>query len=206
MEQQWGLYPRNEYDAAGIELGEVTDVKISKVDMSFKSRPNHGGTVGICIALDIGTHNVVARDVTCKGAWGGALVTLDSIGNIQVSPAELSDTISNIFISNLTFDGDSATGFKSGWHDSTMKNITWDGVTIINGNPASEGLCWLKSHSSTPYYPECRRRMAAKVTDIGFKRFRGKLDTNPPATGWGYINNLTVTEYHFEDWQSSTVV
>lgn len=205
MEQQWGAYPRNEYDAAGIELGQVTNVKIAKIDMNFQSSTTHRGTVGICIAMDVGTHNVDARDVSCTGTWGGALITLNSIGSIKATAADLVDTVSNIYISEFIFDGGTAAGFKSAWMNSTMKNITWDGVKIINGNPASAGLCWLKSHSYTAYPVLCSEQLVSTITDIWFKRFRGKISGVPGGREWGPINNMTVPEYHFEDWQNTAV-
>jgi hypothetical protein len=203
---QWGDYPRNEHDAAGIELGQVTDVKISNIDMNFKSRPSHGGgPVGMCLAIDIGTHKVDARNVRCIGGWGGALITLDSIGSIIATAADLEDTVSGIYITNFTFDGNTATGFKSGWRNSTMKNIIWDGVNVINGNPASAALCWMRTHSSTPYPSLCAQQLVSTVTDIWFKRFRGKISGVPSGREWQSPNNMTVTEYHFEDWQNTVV-
>ena len=206
MEQQWGSYPRNEIDAAGIELGQVNSVRISNIDMHFLARADHYGAVGICIPIDIGTHDVEIRNVTCKGAWGGALIALGTIGNLVATSAESVDTVSNINVSNLTFDGAVATGFKSGWMNSTMTNITWDGVTVINGDAASASLCWMRTHSFTAYYPLCVQQLVSKVTDVWFKRFRGKVGGVPSGGEWNGVNNMTVTEYHFEDWQSSAVV
>lgn len=205
MEQQWGMSPRNEYDAAGIELGRTSNIKISNIDMYFQSRENHGGTVGVCIAIDVGTHDVEARNVTCKGAWGGALVSLNSIGNLFPTSEEQLDTVSHIYVKDFKFDGDTATGFRSLGVNSTMKNITWDDVTMINGNPASAKLCWVKNHTMTDYVFYCMENLVSRVMDIWFKNFRGGLPAMPNGEGWEHVNNKTITEYHFVGWENSTV-
>ncbi|KAF2009318.1 glycoside hydrolase family 28 protein [Aaosphaeria arxii CBS 175.79] len=205
MEEQWGRYSRNEHDAVAIELGETHSITVSNVSISLRSRVEHGGTVGICLAIDVDTHNVTASDIDCRGAWGGALIAMNIIGTIRPTAAQQLDTISDILISNLTFDGDTATGFRSYGFDSVIRNIVWDGVTVINGNPATASLCWLKTHTSTPYYPTCMQHLRSHITDVWFKDFRGKVGQMPTGETWGAVNGQTVTEYHFDGWQNSTI-
>ncbi|PSN65381.1 pectin lyase-like protein [Corynespora cassiicola Philippines] len=206
-EQQWGRYPRNEVDVAGIELGETTHVSIADSSIEFHARASHAGTVGVCVPLDIGTHDVHVRNLTCKGAWSGVVVALNSMGTIAPTAAQLADTVSNVHVSGLVFEGDTATGFQSYGHNSTMRNITWDGVTVLAGAPANANLCFLKLHSCTPCPPQCWRSLAASVTDVWFKRFRGNVGETP---GEGYIFGWPLQnmkpEYHFEDWKNTTAV
>jgi hypothetical protein len=91
LEQKWGLYPNNEYDAAGINLGHVSNVRISNIDMHFKATPS-SLTAGIYVAMDVGAHTVDIRDLSCIGVWGGALVNLKS-NSINLPAPDSSDTI-----------------------------------------------------------------------------------------------------------------
>jgi hypothetical protein len=85
-----------------------------------------------------------------------------------------------------------------------MKNITWNGVNIINGNSASGDL-WYGTSGLTGYNSFFRERIVSIVTDVWFKSFRGKISGLPDLAGRTRYNNKTVTEYHFEDWQSTLV-
>ncbi|KAF2275508.1 pectin lyase-like protein [Westerdykella ornata] len=214
MEEQWGDYPRNQYDAAGIELGMVSGVSISDITMAFSSMKTRvTGPVGICIPFDVGAHNIDVRRVTCKGAWGGVLVSMGAIDYLTsllrepVPPSLTADTIGNIYVSDLTFSGNLATGIMSYWFDGNTHNVTWDGVTVLDGTPAFENLCYLKSHSNTPFVPNCFANLEATVTDVWFKRFRGNGLVAPEKGSWdnpgkaGY-NNKTVIRVGFEDWGS----
>ncbi|KAF2878501.1 pectin lyase fold/virulence factor [Massariosphaeria phaeospora] len=207
MEQQWGLNPRSQHDAVGIELVDTTNVAISNVDMNVKVRQAHApGTAGICVAIDVLTHNVTVRNMTCTGAFGGALITLGIAGNTRLTPEQEANTVSNIYVSDLTFDGQVATGFLSLGVNSAMTNITWDGVTVLKGTPAEGFLCYLKCRCFTSYVPNCDRQLSSTVTGIWFKRFRGRLPAMPTDLGAEGSTPHTVREYHFEDWQNSTVV
>lgn len=198
-EQQNGIYA--EFDTVGFEMGQVQDVDIENVAMDFRVRPNQNRAFGTCVAFDAGTKDVRVRDVTCRHAWGGALIMLGTIFPIIRSDAGAS----NILVSNFIFDGDHATGMQSWWTGQKMyvNNVTWDGVTIESGTPAEFFPCYA-SMRETSYIPRCYANVAVNATDVFFKDFRGRVGKMPTDPNWGRLNNLTLVEAHFEDWVNET--
>jgi galacturan 1,4-alpha-galacturonidase len=198
----WAAYPRDEAETFAIEVGNVTDVSISSIDIKYTPRATHRGRyLGACVAFDHGTRNVLAKDISCIGAWGGVLV----MGNtIYSSISRNTDPIQNIYVKNITVDGVYATGFVSSWSDVPVSNVTWDGVTVIHGVPADDHSCYLRLHYSTPWAPQCQAGVKNQWTNIWFKNFNGRL-TGIPGSNWGYMNNMSIVEAHFETWVNSTV-
>ncbi|KAF2727055.1 pectin lyase-like protein [Polyplosphaeria fusca] len=190
VEGQWGLYPRNEQETFGFEMGDVREVTIKNIDMNFRSRPNHGGTTGVCAAFDVGTHNVTMQDVTCNGAWGGALVMVDTIVP-NLKPLSLS----NILVSNFTFNGTVATGFQDYISNATISNVIWDGLNLLKGVSAMVNLCYLRSHNWTGWYFYCQPAVNATLVNIWFKNLRGGGDT----PDIGVYKNSSI-DVHVENW------
>jgi len=185
----------------GIETGEVDRVLVENISMHFETQtgagfPN-GSSTGVCTAFDVGTFNAHIRNVTCKGAWGGALVQFGSF-----SPALNSDTVGNILVSNFTFDGAYATGFKDFWYGrpTYARNVTWDGITVKSGKPADVTECYLRRPLQTSYGNLCPREVRTELLDVWFKNFRGHVGTMPTDSHLGNMNNLSHVEAHFENW------
>jgi hypothetical protein len=174
--------------------------------MIFKARKAVNGPIGFCVALDAGAHNVEVRDINCTGAWGGVIVSLRTIGNATITEEDKKNTVSNVYVTGLRFDGSLATGFQCGGVHATMKNITWDGVTVVSGTPVVASLCYLKGHYMTGWPITCAENMAATVTDVWFKRYRGKLPSEADRAKRVELYTNSTLEYHFEDWQSTEVV
>lgn len=175
--------------------------------MVFKARQTLPGFVGYCVALDVGAHDVEVRDINCNNTWAGVMVSPGTIGTNSFTTEERQNAVSNVYVTGLRFDGRLATGILSNSiNNLTMGNITWDGVTVLAGEPVVASLCYQKIRGMTghPFY--CGESMAATVTNVWFKRFRGKLPAEADrARNIEYPPKSTL-EYHFEDWESTPVV
>ncbi|KAF2185878.1 glycoside hydrolase family 28 protein [Zopfia rhizophila CBS 207.26] len=201
LEQQLGLYSHNDVDTFGFEPGHVSNASIASVDMDFRSRPNHnGGRTGICAAFDFDTRDVSVRDVTCKGACGSVHVMVNTFAQPYLPEA----SISNIYVANLNFDGEYATGFVNGCANSMISNITRDGVKVVSGMPAVANSCYQRLHGMTAYCAYYSLSLRSTLKNIWRKGFKGKL-TSVPDANFGYFNNMTVLDFHFEDWRNETV-
>ncbi|KAF2202850.1 pectin lyase-like protein [Delitschia confertaspora ATCC 74209] len=202
VDGQWGEYPRNEAETIGFEFGYVNNISIANIDMAFRARPNHRGPTGICAAFDTGSQNIFVRDISCTGAWGGILVMIYTLGpDFKPPPSLAPPPISNITVQNLTFNGTIATGFKNYWSDLPMKNITWDGVEVLGGTPATVDVCYLRSHSVTAWVNQCRQQVNASFEDAWFRGYRGDLkDAVGPSV---YANNISHVDVHAEGWANT---
>jgi len=175
--------------------------------MDFKARQGAPGYIGACVALDYGAHDVEVRDINCKGTFTGVLVILGAIGNNTLPAEDRLDTVSGVYVTGLTFEGQWAAGILSGGANATLRNITWDGVTVVNGTPVVANLCYPRRVTTqTSWAYLCSQQVGASVKDVLFKRFRGKLPSEDQWVRDVYKYEYSEVEYHFEDWQNGTVV
>lgn len=203
MTDQAGYYPRNEFDAVGIEIGKSTNTKVTNINIDFRARG--GQVVGYCAAIDIGAHDVKIRDINCINNYAGVMVSPGTIGSFNIAEEDRPNAISNIYISNLSFSGRWATGILSQLNLFAMRNITWNGVTVLSGTPVVNNLCYQKIRGMTSHWANCSPWVQVNVTDVWFKSYRGNL---PPEEDWrkdlyGFSNSTL--DLHLEDWMSTDV-
>ena len=210
---QWAEYPRNAIEAAGIEIGNSSDITISDVSMTFRGQPNHRGAVGMCIPFDSGSSDIVVRNVVCNNAVMGIIVNLGSYrGPTNPWPRLDPQPIRNISISNFLFDhgarqfsdGQVApTGFVNEFTGTLvpMSDITWDNVTIVNTNVGVQIYnCYQKIRSMTSYPSWCAQNVVVDIRDVWFRNYHGNVGGPPTA---GPTNNMTVIEIHVENWPTT---
>jgi hypothetical protein len=203
---QWGEYPRNAVEVAGIEIGNSTNVTISSINMTFRPRQGHNGPLGFCIPFDSGSTNISVKDISCRGAIGGVVINLGTI-----RPYIPYNPVKNVLIQNLFFDGGVPiyhssyvpTGFLNEWLGTLVpiSDVTWDNVTVLNTSQAIVvHNCYQKIRGMTGYPAYCAQVVRSNITNAWFKNYRGSISVKPPtdlATGW---NNMSYIDLHFENW------
>jgi hypothetical protein len=195
-----------DFDTVGFEMGDVSNVSITDTDMDFRVQESSGDrAMGTCIAFDSGTTDVVVQNVTCRRAWGGALIMFDTIWpHIRPLVNGSTSSISNIRVSNFTFAGDHATGVQS-WFSLSKRlisNVLWEWVNVEQktGQAASFDPCFA-SQRSTQYWPTCMKMVTYETRNVSFEHFRGAVGAAPSDPKWGDVGNgLLDVETHFEDW------
>ncbi|KAL1604982.1 hypothetical protein SLS60_004523 [Paraconiothyrium brasiliense] len=189
------------FDNFAFEMGAVTNVSISNVDIDFRAGQNDR-PVGTCLSFDHATDGVEVRNVTCRRAFMGAQIQFDTMLNSAPSSAtaNLTGFAQNILVSNFTFAGDHATGVESWWTLSkkVIRNVIWEWVTVEEGTAADFDPCYA-SQRSTQYYPNCLKQVSYDA-EVVFRHYRGKVGTPPSDPNWGEVNGLMEVKSVFEDW------
>ncbi|KAF1966390.1 hypothetical protein BU23DRAFT_663308 [Bimuria novae-zelandiae CBS 107.79] len=191
------------FDNFAFEMGDVSNVSISNVEVDFRAEGVNGGAVGTCIALDHGTDGVDVLNVSCRNAWMGAAVVFDTIYP-RISPSSPNSTslMQNVRVSNFFFAGVHATGVHSWFNKSTrvLRNVSWEDVYVASGAAAEFNPCYATMRS-TQYFPTCVREVRYEAEGLAFRRFRGAVGKPPAEVGWGETGNGMVhVEVEFEDW------
>ncbi|KAF2268192.1 hypothetical protein CC78DRAFT_530122 [Lojkania enalia] len=181
-------------------MGDVTDVTIDTVTTDFHTNePGNGRTVGVCIAFDRGTNGVTVRNVSCKNTWRGVVVMVGTTLP-YMSPKLSGIGVRNIYVSNLTFEGDFGTGFTNELSTDPITNVTWDGVTILKGGAAEGNRCYNRCACVSRWYTVCQSSdWKQPFENVRFRNFRGALG-DMPAPGWGCAANQTKCDIEFEGW------
>jgi galacturan 1,4-alpha-galacturonidase len=218
VREQWGGSPVAESETFGFEMGDVSDVSINDVTMDFRARTGTapggppGGPVGICAGFEQGSTRISVRNMACVKAWGGALVMVGSSDNSGVYenamrpnkvPLSTGRGVSDLRVSNLTFDGNWATGFKNALMTSPpepITNVTWENVNVLSGDAAVGDRCYLRCHCITTWVYTCEASdWIEPFSNIRFEYFVGKLGQKP-GPGWGCAQNQTLCDIAFEGW------
>ena len=208
-----------DWESTGFELGGVSDVFINNVQMNFTAS-NPKARVGVCIAIDRGTHGVSVTNVNCYNAKEGAVIMLEQfmngpgIGGYRYERVTGSG-ISDVTIRNFTFEGDVAAGWKNEIADDKIRNVTWDDVHIVSGQAVMANECFLRCGCSDEFSHACFARQDGRegsspgvvgkwpqYSNVVFSNFKGNPGT-PPANGWGCPPNATVCSISFQNWGSS---
>lgn len=197
-----GIYAS--FDNFAFEMGEVSDVSVSNLDIEFNQKNNMGDTrpVGTCFAFDHGTSSVSITNVSCRRAWMGAQVVFGTIiPSVVPTSATSAALIQNITVTNFTFAGSHATGVNSWWNGSkkVIRGVTWEWVTVEEGSPADFDPCYATARS-TSYWPSCMKAAAYEVRDLAFRHFRGRVGSPPTDPNWGEVNGFMDVETEFVDW------
>ncbi|KAJ4295028.1 hypothetical protein N0V90_007036 [Kalmusia sp. IMI 367209] len=192
------------FDNFGFEMGQVANVSITNVDMDFRAKPGpNERPVGTCIAFDHGTDSVDVRNVTCRRAWMGAAIVFSTIFPYVAPTANTStSTVSNVVVSNFTFDGAHATGVNSWFNLSkrVIRNVLWEWVRVENGTAADFDPCY-STQRSTQYIPQCLKMVTYDAKGLRFEHFRGNVASPPTDPNWGTVGNgLMDVQTEFVDW------
>ncbi|KAF2800718.1 glycoside hydrolase family 28 protein [Melanomma pulvis-pyrius CBS 109.77] len=218
--EQWGGAPSSESETFGFEMGDVSNVVIDTVSMNFLARgPKRGGPpgggIGVCAAFDKGTNGVTVKNILCQKSWGGVGVMVgtssqsalyENDGRPNTPQVSNGRGVSNIHVSNLTFDGGWATGYMNmlELEPERISNITWDGVTVLGGDAAVGDRCYLRCHCQTGHYAQCAKSdWKVAFENIRFENFKGAIGSRPGA-GWGCATNQTLCDIQFNGWTSNT--
>jgi len=208
-----------DWESTGFELGGVSNVSINNVDMRFTSI-NPAMRVGICVAMDHGTHGVSVTNVNCYNAREGAMIMLNQFTNTPGIQGYRRGTavgsgVSDVLIRNFTFEGEIAAGWKNQIVDDKISNVTWDGVQVVAGRAVTADECFLRCGCSDEFVHACTERANGRTTympevigkwpqysNVVFSNFKGNAGT-PPADGWGCPPNATICSISFQNWGSS---
>lgn len=196
-----GIYAS--FDNFAFEMGAVSDVSISNVDIDFQAKHDaNDRPVGTCLAFDHASEAISVENVTCRRAWVGAEIVFSTIfPYVAPTTAALNSFVQNIAVRNFTFQGAHATGVNSWFNLSkrVIRNVTWDGVTVEEGTPADFDACY-STMRDTQYIPQCWKYVTYDAKGLTFSNFRGKVGIPPTDPKWGEVNELMDVEAEFVDW------
>ncbi|KAF2740072.1 pectin lyase-like protein [Polyplosphaeria fusca] len=209
----------------GFELADVSDVVIDTVNMNVGTdsnleTPHSTWPVGVCASFDRGTSNVLVANFVCTHAWRGVVSMQGNAATVNTFPQVTGKDVRDVYVRNLTFDGATAaySGVAAGYTsslekrlDGSLHNVTWDGVTVVEGGAldgprcnqgCTEAGCWglCGCCSCTENYAEYCTASDGKslYSGVTFKDFKGNLTT--PANGWGCRGTQTGCDIRYEGW------
>jgi len=178
----------------GLEVLNSSRITASNLNVKFSSdKPD--AKVGTCVTIGENTDTVEVSNVTCN-AGDGVMVKF-------VSYSGAATIAKNIHVSNLTANVSTATGIRFAVGERPeLRNITWDGVTVLDGNAATAEFCWQDVPSWTARCNIANEITRANLTGIYWKNIKGKVDPNPSLR---CANSKSFCDYHFQNWTVSNV-
>ncbi|KAF2122968.1 pectin lyase fold/virulence factor [Lophiotrema nucula] len=216
VEQQWGREPFNEASTFGFQIGNAVNVKARDIGMKFTHKEGLEGAqspVGVCAAVDVGAYNVSLRDVSCEGAWGGALVMVGSVQPYLNGPGLGNIEFKNWAVVGSGKDG-AATGFKDFHYGATkdfktarssyiggrIHNIKWQDVVVTDGPPVVADFCYFRTRDNAAFTMACPANLKVDVGEVQFTGYEVGEGYTMPVKGWGGFNNRSSITLGFENW------
>jgi len=180
-------------DSTGLFIQNSTRVYATGLNVFFSSNKPEA-KVGTCVAIAEATDTIEVSNITCFTGHG-----------VMVKSRffrSYSKTAKNVYVSDLIANTSIATGFQLSTTDlEELSNITWDRVTVLDGQAAVAYFCWEDIPLWTARCAYAATTTRANLSGIHWKNFKGRIGPDLPDVRCP--NEKSSCDFHFEQWMGT---